>query len=92
MAIFMVGYDPVGSNDYTRIEEGIEQFPAWGRVLTSQWLVEFTGAAHEAAAYLERYIDPDDRLLVIEVTNNGAWERLILPDDVTREWMAKARR
>lgn len=77
MAKYLVTYDLVGteetSADYTRLIERIKQYPNWGKVQKSVWLVQTKRTASQVFQDLWAYMDANDRLLVIEVSGGAMW-------------------
>ncbi|HII4313820.1 hypothetical protein QYZ44_17090 [Vibrio parahaemolyticus] len=82
MAQYFLSYDLVDNRDYSRINKALESFNAI-RVLESVWCFNrFDTDAEKLRNYFGRYIDSDDRLLVIE-SNDWAGRRLLKsPNDL----------
>ena len=83
---YVVSYDLRIQRDYSKLSEALRKFPNWGRVTESTWLVSTTWAAKQVADYLVQHMDSDDRLFVIETTNDAAWRNVICETD----WLRKA--
>lgn len=78
MHLFTVSYDLLKpGQDYTSL---IARLKALGavKVLLSQWMLTGNFTAAQLRDDLKRFIDVDDRLLVIDVTNGQmAWTTLL---------------
>lgn len=87
MAKYLVTYDLVGtsesSDDYTRLIKRIKEFPNWGKVQKSVWLIKSGKTAVEVRDDLWSYMDSNDRLMVIKVTGTAAWKNEICK----RQWL-----
>lgn len=80
-------YNP-GQN-YEKVFERIKSLGAWAKVHKSFWYVNSTLTPSEAIAHIKPALDANDRVYVVDATNNvAAWNTL--PDDVAelikREW------
>jgi hypothetical protein len=65
-----------GQNYDTIIAE-IKKLGGWAKVHYSLWYVNSTSSASEASTQLWKVMDANDRLIVIDATNNAAsWQNL----------------
>lgn len=75
---YLISYDLCLSGcDYDMLYQAIKRFPCWARLTQSLWAVVTTASTQEIRDYLLRYIDDNDRLLVIQSGRNAAWNNLI---------------
>lgn len=89
MKTYLISYDLVGNEnitDYKRLIEMIKTATYWAKPLKSVWLVKSTLSSAQIRDQLRTVVDNNDKLLVIEITNN--WGSYNLPKDVT-DWMQK---
>jgi hypothetical protein len=80
-----VNYDltkPV--RDYSRLYAYLESYNTRARPLQSMWLLRTTKTAHAVASEVAGFVDRDDRVIVIDVTQDEWWSNF--NDDHIR-WM-----
>lgn len=93
MALYLISYD-INEKDafeYDRLWAELKNMNA-ARILYSEWLV--IGEAGLAGQYYNRLApltQAKDRLLVQELGQNAAWDKLLISDDNFRKWLAHAR-
>lgn len=56
--------------DYASLHEAIKSLGAWWHYLESTWLVDTTQSPQTVVDHLVGFLDPNDRLLVIQVHRN----------------------
>lgn len=89
MKTYLISYDlikPETLPDYKRLTDTIKTATYWAKPLKSVWFVKTTLSAAQIRAELRKVTDVNDKILVIEITNN--WASYGLPKDVT-DWMQK---
>ncbi|KKQ91293.1 MAG: hypothetical protein UT17_C0012G0003 [Candidatus Woesebacteria bacterium GW2011_GWB1_39_10] len=87
MKTYLISYDlikPETSPEYTRLINLIKTAKFWAKPLESVWLIKSPLGSMEILNQLRTAMDSNDKILVIEITNN--WASLNLPQQVT-EWM-----
>lgn len=87
MKTYLISYDlikPESLPEYIRLFNTIKTAAFWAKPLQSVWLVKTTLSSAQIRDELRKVIDANDKLLVIEVTNN--WAAYNLPKEVT-DWM-----
>lgn len=87
MKTYLISYDlirPETSLGYTNLINAIKSFGPWAKPLESLWLIKSDLTSLQIVNNLSKYTDNNDKLLVIEVTND--WTSLRLPDAVVK-WM-----
>lgn len=87
MRTYLVSYDlirPETLPDYIRLLNTIKSAPFWAKPLKSVWLVKTTLSSAQIRDELLKVIDQNDKIMVIEVTNN--WAAFGLPKEVV-DWM-----
>lgn len=90
MKTFLITYDliaPRTAEDYQQLHEAIKAFTYWAKPLESVWLIKSDLSREQIMNFLRQRIKVNDKLLIIEVTNN--WIALGL-DQVVVEWMRKS--
>lgn len=87
MKTYIISYDLIGSEtllDYRKLIDIIKTVDYWAKPLKSVWLVKTNLSSEQIRNELMKVVDSNDKLLVIEVTNN--WASFGLPKEVT-DWM-----
>lgn len=69
--------DNEASSEYQRLEEAIKGYEASVKVQRSVWLVKAGSSAKELREDLWRYMDRNDRLLVIRIARGSAWRNAL---------------
>lgn len=89
MKTFLISYDLKNGNpssDYSELIDAIQNYgDGWAKPLESVWLINSNDYPSDIRNYLKRYIDSNDRLLVMDVTNDS-WAARGLPSKVV-DWM-----
>lgn len=80
----IVSYDlHAPGQNYEKVAEAIKRLGSWAKVHYSLWYVKADLLAEQAAQHVWKSMDANDRLVVIDTTNNNAyWNNL--PADVTK--------
>ena len=80
---YLISYDlcQPGRN-YENLYEALRRFSKWARLTESFWAVVSTATSTEIRDYLLRYIDDNDRIIVIQSGRNAAWNHVI----ASNEW------
>lgn len=66
-----VSYDLMSpGQDYAKIEEAIKQMGNWAKLQFSFFYVNSALSAQQAAAHVWQSMDSNDKLIVIDATNN----------------------
>lgn len=90
MNTLLVSYDlwwPETSKDYETLIKQIKSYSDYKKALESFRFIKTIKNSADVRDELKRYVDKNDKLLVINVTWDGRWSYW-LPVDVT-EWMKK---
>lgn len=88
MSLKIVTYDlggPEDSDDYKKIGEYIRGLDNWCKPAESFWIVDTTKTSTELKGDLKRYMDTNDKLLVIKFHPDG-WASKGLGSKVN-EWL-----
>lgn len=75
MKTYLISYDlkaPRNLNDYTRLINTIKTANYWAKPLESVWLIKSWLLSAQIRDELIKVINKDDKLLVIEITDNWA--------------------
>ena len=75
---FIVSYDlcqPGRNND--ELYAALKNFHNWGKLTESTWAVVSQLTAVEIRDLLMRYIDSNDRLIVVKGGKSAAWNRML---------------
>lgn len=86
MNAILVGYDlnKQGQN-YPKIIEALKAYGTWFHSLDSTWIIKTTESASQVMAKLEKLVDANDELLVIDITGDFAtWTGF---DQKSSDWL-----
>lgn len=73
----IISYDLIGQGrDYETLHQKIKDIGTWWHCLESVWIVKSNNTAAQIRDYLGNYLDSNDKLLVIKVTNGWATKNL----------------
>jgi hypothetical protein len=89
MKTYLISYDlikPESFPEYIRLFSMIKTANFWAKPLRSVWLVKTTLSSAQIRDELMKVIDTNDKIMIIEVTNN--WAAYGLPKEVI-DWMQK---
>lgn len=86
MATYLVSYDLVGQKDYERLFEHLRTYGTRSRPLKSLWVIVTSKTAEEIRNGIDRYIDDDDKVLVVRTGQGAAWRHL---SKETGDWLRK---
>jgi len=87
MKTYLISYDlgvPETSESYKKLIAYIKSFDLWAKPLYSVWFVKSDKTAGEIRDGIKKFLDENDRLLVIEVVRN--WGTYNIEKEVT-DWM-----
>lgn len=87
MKTYLISYDLINPEtlpEYIRLFNTIKSATFWAKPLESVWLVKTTLSSVQIRDELVKVIDANDKIMIIEVTNN--WATFNLPKEVT-DWM-----
>ena len=81
MASYLVSYDLVGTDDksenYERLIARIKEYPSWGKVQLSTWVVTSTATAVGVRDDLLGFMHSADRLFVAKLSGEAAWHKAL---------------
>lgn len=79
---YIISYDLCQPHrDYTGLYAALKSFPLWGRLTESTWAI-ITDKSHiEIRDILIKYIDNNDRLIVILSGKSAAWTKVLAPNE-----------
>lgn len=89
MKTYLISYDlviPERLSDYIRLFDTIKTANFWAKPLESVWLVKTTLSSVQVRDELRKVIDSNDKILVIEVTND--WASYNLSQEIV-DWMQR---
>ena len=85
MKSYVISYDLRNSRNYDDLYTALKNYPNWGHVLESVWVIKSDDSATTIRAYLKAKMDNDDGLFVVESANVAAWSHVICKNDWLRE-------
>ncbi|HCI6804485.1 hypothetical protein L8P12_15940 [Enterobacter asburiae] len=65
-----VTYDLIKTKDYPAVHEAIKALGNWAKVTESNWYVDSHFSAEQAAQRVRSAMDNDDKLIVVNASNN----------------------
>ncbi|AMH09301.1 MULTISPECIES: hypothetical protein [Enterobacteriaceae] len=72
-----ITYDLIKTKDYPAVHEAIKALGNWAKVTESNWYVNSNYSVDDAAEKVMAAMDNDDKLIVVDATNNSAsWYNL----------------
>lgn len=72
--IYLIGYDLNKSGqNYTTLIHEIKKLGTWWHCLDSTFIIKSTSTAVAIRDYLQKFIDSNDELLVVNLTGEAAW-------------------
>lgn len=75
---YLISYDLCHADrNYDLLYMAIKRFPCWAKLTESLWAVVTTASSQEIRDYLLRYIDENDRLIIIQSGKSAAWKNVI---------------
>jgi len=60
--------------DYDDLIEALESYPNWWHCLDSTWIITTGHTAVRVCNHLGQFTDPNDKLLVAELTGAAVWK------------------
>jgi hypothetical protein len=74
MTAFVVCYDlRAPGRNYQTLYDRLRQYPQWGKVTESTWVVVTTWTAVQIRDDLRQYVDDNDRIFVVKSAGEAAW-------------------
>ncbi|MBF4508419.1 SinR family protein [Flavobacterium sp. JLP] len=71
---YLIGYDLNKSGqDYKTLIEEIKKLGLWWHCLDSTWIIKSESNATDIRNYLKKFIDTNDKLLVVRLSGESAW-------------------
>ena len=78
MASYIVCYDlRAPGRNYQALYERLKQYPQWGKVTESTWVVVTSWTAQQVRDDLFGYLDTNDRIFVVKSAGEAAWQNSI---------------
>jgi len=75
---YIISYDLCQpGRDYNALYNALKSFYNWGKLTESTWAVVSNATAVEIRDLLLRYIDPNDRLIVVRGGKAAAWNKML---------------
>lgn len=79
-----ITYDLIKTKDYAAVHDAIKSLGNWAIPTESNWYVNCSYSAEDAAKIVRGVMDGDDKLIVVDATNNSAyWYNL--SDEVSKQ-------
>lgn len=89
MHCYIISYDLCQPDrDYTALYDAIKRFPKWGKLTESTWAVISDNNCVEIRDYLMKFMDLNDRIIVIQSGQHAAWNRIYANNQWAQENLA----
>lgn len=89
MHCYIISYDLCQpGRDYTALYDAIKRFPKWGKLTESTWAVISNNNCVEIRDYLMKFMDLNDRIIVIQSGQHAAWNRIYANNQWAQENLA----
>jgi len=87
---YIVSYDLLNSGqNYEGLYNALKSFHYWGRLTESTWAVVSNQGYTEIRDFLQKFLDSNDRLIVIRSGRSAAWTKLLASDDWAKQNLVK---
>lgn len=85
MNTYIISYDlrQPGRN-YSGLIQAIQRYTIWGKLTESCWCIKSLESAVQVRDNLLKYIDLNDRILVVQTAHVAAWSNLLAPNEWVR--------
>ena len=89
MPSYLVTYDlrRGDSSEYTDLIDAIKSYGTWARITESSWALVSDSDAKEIRDYLERFLKPNDSLLVLKSGGVAAWRNVRARNEWLKKWL-----
>lgn len=75
--------------NYNSLYDAIKSYGTWGKISESAWAIVARGDSASIRDYLLRFMDNNDRLMVIKAGQEAAWKNAIANNDWLKTNLAK---
>ncbi|OAV72244.1 hypothetical protein Barb4_00032 [Bacteroidales bacterium Barb4] len=89
MKCYLIIYDLRKYGNYDALYEAIKSYGTWGKIAESTWAVVTSQSAAQIRDYLLRFLDNDDRLMVIKSGAEAAWKNTIAKNEWLKEQLIR---
>ena len=87
---YIISYDLVASGKaYEELYSAIKSYLIWGRLTESTWAVVTSQSYIQIRDNLKRYIDENDKLIVIQSGRAAAWTKILASDNWAKANLVK---
>lgn len=87
---YIITYDlRVPGRNYNDLIDAIKHYAHWGHLTESSWAVVTNKTTVEIRDDLKRFLDANDRLIVVQSGRNAAWFKCLASDSWIRENIVK---
>jgi hypothetical protein len=78
MNTILISYDlKTPGKDYQKLWDYLKTYPSWAKPLESVWILKTNFSTKEVRDNLLSYIDANDKILIIDVTDrSSSWKNL----------------
>ncbi|WP_289367795.1 hypothetical protein [Pantoea stewartii] len=75
-----VTYDLIKTKDYAAVHNAIKTLGNWAKLTESNWYVSSNYNSQQAANIIRAAMDNDDKVIVVDATNNNSYSYNIVPE------------
>lgn len=83
MTSYLVCYELVNNTHESYVIDKLKSFGVWGRVIGNTWIIKSERNFVEIRDELAKYMESNDRLLVIKTESQAAWKNILC----SNEWL-----
>jgi hypothetical protein len=88
MSAYLISYDlDKPGQDYTDLINAIKKLGDY-KVLFSEWIVKTNYSAEQIHDYLRKFMDGNDRLLVVGLSGEAAWTNVMISNQAVEQLLA----
>jgi hypothetical protein len=85
MKCYLIIYDLRKYRNYEELYQAIKSYGTWGKITESVWAIVTTQNSVQIRDHLLRFLDNDDRLMVIKSGGEAAWQNAIANNQWLKE-------
>lgn len=87
---YIVAYDlRTPGRNYQELYAALKSFESWGKITESVWAVISQNESAEIRDFLLKFMDANDRLLVVNTGDNAAWHNTLAKNEWVKENILK---
>lgn len=77
MDTYIISYDLINQRNYDELYGAIKSYDSWAHISESTWAVVTSKTAVQVRDHLKKFVDGDDRLMVVKSGKEAAWSNVL---------------